>query len=86
MWQNISGPIISTILRENSTATDLAFRIFSTNWEKAISSLIEFIHQENAIPGMDLAEKRPITDDATIKIIKQPGRIDNESYSKFGPQ
>ena len=38
--------------------------------------MIEFIHPENQDPGIDLAEKKPITDDAAIKIIKQPGRID----------
>ena len=38
--------------------------------------MIEFINQENEDPGMDLAEKKPITDDAAIKIIKQPDSMD----------
>ncbi len=38
--------------------------------------MIEFINQENEDPGMDLAEKKPITDDAAIKIIKQLSRMD----------
>ena len=47
--------------------------------------MIEFINQENEGPGMDLAEKKPITDDAAIKIIKQPDSIDKgRTIAKLG--
>ena len=46
--------------------------------------MIEFINQENKDPGMDLAEKKPITDYA-IKIIKQPDSMDEgKTIAKLG--
>ena len=43
----------------------------------ALSSFIEFINQENDNQCMDLSEKRQITDDEAIKIIKKHCQIDH---------
>lgn len=60
----------------NTTDADFALSIFHIDREKALSSFIEFISQENDDKCMDIPEKRQITDDDAIKIIKERCRID----------
>lgn len=58
------------------TDTDFALSIFHADREKAIGSFIEFINRENDDKCLDISEKRRITDDDAIKIIKERCEVD----------
>lgn len=72
VWSNYTDYIKGNDI----TDTDFALSIFHIDREKALSSFIEFINQENDDKCMGKPDRRQIKDDDAIKIIKERCIID----------
>jgi len=73
-WTNY----IEYIEGSESIDTDYVLNIFdTTSREKAISNFIEYITKDNEDGCLDIPEKRRLTDDDAIKIIKDYCNIDH---------
>lgn len=72
-WTNY----IDYIEANSWTDTDFVLNIFNADRERAVRNFIEYINKENDDECMDIAEKRRLTDEDAIKIIKAHCKIAN---------
>ncbi len=72
-WSNYKDYIEKNKITDN----DFVLNIFNAvDREKAVKNFIEYINQENGDECMDMPEKRQLTDDEAMKIIKYYCKIE----------
>lgn len=76
-WSNYYEYMDEYMDTNQTNDTDFVLGLFNENREKAIENFIEYINRENYDVCLEIAEKRQISDEEAINIIKKLCKIDH---------